>query len=301
MDLRRTDLALLVSLDALLAERSVTKAADRLGISQPALSAQLARLRDLFGDPILVSSGRSMFPTERAIALQEPLHQLLNQLGALVREKVDFNPATAIDTFCICATDYVHEIFLLGALKAIAEVAPKVRVALTMFDSKHAEDDMQENRSDLLIVSERLTPQAAKTSSLFSERFVLAQRKGHPRGTALVDLDAFCALDHVLVSPEGGGFFGATDEALRALGRSRNISVSLPSFTLLPSLIRNSNLVAVMPERLAQIFGDALDLFAPPVDIPGFTIQMAWHPRRQSDPAHAWLRQQIHLHEQRIS
>lgn len=291
MDLSRTDIGLLLSLDVLLAERNVSRAAIRLGLSQPALSAQLARLREMFGDPLLVATGRGMVPTPRAEALREPLHNLLERLLSLVREQVPFDPATATDTFRIAASDFLHRALSLPC--AIARDAPHVRVALMAFDAQRASAQLESGEVDLLIASERLTPKTARARRLFDEDMVFVQRRGHPRGTGPLTLEAFCALDHVLVSPEGGGFHGAADDALAALGMARRVVASLPSFLLVPGMVGKTDLVAVVPRCLTVMFPDMFEVAEAPIDLPGFTVYASWHQRRQIDAAHVWLREKV--------
>lgn len=293
VDLRRTDLGLLVALDALLAEQSVTRAAERLGISQPALSAQLARLRDLFGDPLLVQAGARMTPTPRAAALHAPLHRLLDDLQALVRGGQAFDPATSERVFRIAATDNLHRVCSGPLAAGVAAAAPGMRLALLAFDAHAAWDQLDRADADLLIASERMTPAEAIGQRLYHDDFVFVQRKGHPRGTGPLDLDQFCEARHVLVSPDGGGFSGATDEALAAIGRSRRVVISLPSFLLVAPLITANDFVAVMPRRLALLQQAEIDVFAAPLPIPGYDVHAAWHPRHQRDAAHIWLRRKL--------
>ncbi|WP_406853786.1 LysR family transcriptional regulator [Alsobacter sp. KACC 23698] len=290
MDIRPADLGLLVALQALLTERSVTRAADRLGLSQPAMSAQLARLRDLFDDPLLVQSGRRMVPTARAADLEEPLGRLLKDLGALVRERRRFEPAVSDRVFRVMATDYMHRLFTLPVLSAAAPLAPAVRMAMLPQEVGREWRVMEDDKVDVLVASERLTPPEARSRILGEEGVVMVQRKGHPRGSAAPDLDAFCALDHVLVSPDGGGFVGATDTTLKALGRSRRVVASLPSFLLAAPLVVSSDLVAVLPEGLARTMTRELDLFPLPFASARFRIVLSWHARAQNDEGHRWLR-----------
>jgi DNA-binding transcriptional LysR family regulator len=293
MDLRQADLGLLIALDALIAERSVTRAADRLGLSQPAMSAQLARLRDLFEDPLLVSFGKRMVPTLRATEIQEPLHRLLDELTALVRERQTFDPSKSDRTFRVMATDYMHRIVSLPTMKVLAEAAPKVRLAMVLHDARRAWQALEEDEIELLIASDRLTPKHAKARVLMEEGFVFVQRKGHPRGRKALDVGRFCMLDHILVSPEGGGFSGATDETLAGFGRKRRVVASLPSFLLAAPLVAGTDLVAVLPERLARLMDDAFDIFPLPFKSIRFNVVMSWHARRERDPGHQWLREKI--------
>ena len=293
MDLRRSDLGLLVALDALLSEGGVTAAANRLNISQPAMSAQLARLRRLFNDPLLVSSGRRMLATPKALELHGPLQNLLRELDMLVRAKADFAPATSREVFRLGGTDHGHSVLSAPLARRFGAEAPNAKLALLPFDAADTWQFLEDGRMDAAAVTSFVVHNEARSRHLFSEVFVFVQRKGHPRGTTPPDLDAFCALDHVLVSPEGGGFIGAVDQALSALGRSRNVVVSLPSFLLAPALIAASDTVGVLPGRVARAFEDSLDIFDLPLDIAGFDLQLIWHPRRQNDPAHIWFRNQI--------
>jgi DNA-binding transcriptional LysR family regulator len=290
-NLRRADLPLLVSLDTLLAEQSVTRAAERLGMSQPALSAQLARLRDLFDDPLLIQSGRRMVPTPRAEALAQTLHRLVGDMGALVREAQIFDPSVANRTFRIAATDYLHATVSGPALTRFAKAAPHVKVALCAFDAQRTWSMLDDSTVDLLIGSERLIPQSAIAKKLHDEDFALFRRCGHPLKT--VDLDNFCNAQHLLVSPQGGGFFGAVDEALLTMGRKRNVARSIPSFLLAASLLANSDLIAVMPERIAPLLGNDFIAEPVPIALEGFPVFAAWHPRNQRDPGHQWLREMI--------
>ena len=296
MDADPRDLKLLLTLDALLAEGSVTRAARRLGVSQPALSAQLARLRAMFGDPMFVMSGRRMVPTTRAEAVREPLRRLLRDVEGLVRDHADFDPATAVETFRLSGTDYVHAVVSCGLIDRLRGVAPGLRVALMPFDSDRVWQDLESGRLDASIVTTFVVLNQAKARFLLREEFVLVQRKGHPRGSAPPGVADFCTLDHVLISPEGGGFFGAVDQALEKLGHARRVVVSLPSFLLAPAVIGATDLVCVLPRRVAQAYAASLDILPLPFAVTGFDLQLIWHPRRQHDPAHVWFRNQLADH-----
>ncbi|MBY6114078.1 LysR family transcriptional regulator [Mameliella alba] len=300
MDIRQQDIGLLMALDVLFAERNVTRAAARMNLSQPAMSAQLARLRDLFGDPLLIPSGRTMILTSRAEALKDPLTQALADLSAVLQEGRGFDPFTSARVFCIAASDYVHRTVTLPALSWLAKTAPKVRIALLPLDTARSWHALEQGKVDLLITSDRLTPQDAKARRLYTESFVFAQRMTHPRGTCLPSLDEFCSLDHVLVSPESGGFKGATDEQLDALGRSRNVAVSVPSFLLALPLLQTSDLVAVLPKRLAQSPDAELAAFPLPFEVVKFDIMLSWHPRSDKDSGHKWLRDSIFDKDMRV-
>lgn len=293
MDLRRLDLNLLVSLDALLAECNVTRAAARLHISQPALSAQLARLRSLLGDPLLIpaENGRGMVATARGLALQAPLGSLLKDLESLVLRPPDFDPASAERSFTIASNDngtIAAGLPLMARLQA--EAGPGIRLAFVYPDAGRIAAQMESGEVDLLIGSERMVPPAMKATRLLTERFIMAQRTGHPRGTQAPTLDEYCALEHILVSTSGGSFHGFMDEHLEHLGRRRRVALSLQQFNLVPTILRETDYVSTLPSRLVMRHADTLDACPLPFEAEGFTLYLAWHPRNHADPALSWLR-----------
>jgi DNA-binding transcriptional LysR family regulator len=295
-ELRAFDLNLLVTLDALLTEANVTRAAQRLHLSQSAVSGQLARLRQLFDDPLLLpaDNGRGMTPTARALDLAAPVRAALDQLAGIVRGQSAFDPATVQRTFQIAASDLSTAVLGLPLAGLLAQCAgPGVRLAFRMADGARIGAQLQEGEVDLLIGSERMVPENMRARMLFEEHFVVVQRKGHPRGTVPLDLDAYCGLRHVLVSTSGGSLHGFMDEHLQALGRGRNVVLSVQSFALVPGLLCQSDHVATVPSRLAALHAGVLDSFALPFESRGFALYAAWHPRFHTDPALAWLRDQV--------
>lgn len=293
MSLQRIDLNLLVALDTLLAERHVTRAARRLGLSQPALSAQLRQLRELLSDPLLLPAGRGMVPTPRALELQQPLRRLLTEMNALIAAHQPFDPLSADDTFRIASTDGIQAALCVPLSQHLFQAAPGVRLALLPPDSGRLEDKMATGEIDLALLNPAILPGSLMSRRIYDETFLSLARPDHPLGDELQTLDGFCAAQHLLVSPAGGGFVGTVDETLAALGRKRRVALSITNFLLAPQFVAQSDLVATLPARLARRFPDRLTLFAPPFPLEGFAVHMAWHPRAQADPAHAWLRQQI--------
>ncbi|MFN3260115.1 MAG: LysR family transcriptional regulator [Pikeienuella sp.] len=289
MDMNRTDIDLLIALDALLEEESVTRAARRLRISQPAMSARLARLRALFGDRLLIPAGRDLAPTTLAAGLKAPLREALAALDALVRERAAFEPETASATFRLIAPDSFAAAFAPGLVAALAKAGPGLRLALLPFSPQGAWASLETGAADLAVLAAPPAPDAVGRP-LYRETFLMAQRSGHPRGEGPPDLEGFCALPHLLVSTEGGGFRGAADAALERLGRARRVVASVPSFLLAPQLLAGSDLVCLLPRRFAEALGPGFSLFEPPLALPDFPLSLFWHPRRQADPAHAWFR-----------
>ncbi len=292
MDIKQRDLGLLLALDALLEKQSVSAAADRLGVSQPAMSAQLKRLRELFNDPLLTPSGRRLVATSRAMSLQQDLRRHLQDLDALVRTHGGFEPATARKTFRIIGTDYAHAILTPALAEHMATSAPQCRLAALPFTPRTMWQSLVSDEADIALVT-GMQLDEAKMRLGIEESFCIIQRKGHPLGTGPLSLEAFCAAEHVLVSPEGGGFIGMADRVLAELGYRRKVAISLPSFLLAPTLVAQTDFICLLPRRLAALHANMVDLVDPPFDTPTFRADLLWHARRQHDPAHMWFRDQV--------
>lgn len=296
MDITRIDLNLLASLDVLLDEANVTRAARRLKLSQPALSAQLARLRELFGDPLLLPAegGRGMTLTARAVGLRDPLRGALRDLDRVVTHAPDFDPMQSSRAFQIAMSD--NGVAILGVdlvAWVAAHAGPGIRVAFRPVDPARIGTLMVNGDVDLLISIKSLIPPAMKARVLLEDRYLMAQRKGHPRGATPPDLDTYCALRHVLVSLDGGGFHGFMDDYLQKVGRRRQVAVSVPQYHLMPDILEATDYVGVMPSRLVQRFAGRLDAFDLPVPTHDISLYASWHPRMQADAGHRWLRERV--------
>lgn len=291
-NLRRLDLNLLVTLDVLLSEHNVTRAAQRLNFSQPSVSVHLAKLRDVLGDPLLLPGPRGMRPTARAEALREPLRQALDALEHAVAPPSPFDPAEANHTWRVAAADYAESTIVLPALAGLRSAAPGTRLAVLEMVPSRIARQAERAEIDLVFHTSEGAPEALHRRVLFKERYVLVGRAGHPRLKRRPTLAQFCALEHVIVSTDGGGFRGITDDVLAETGLSRRVVLSVPHFLFLMSVLANSDLVAMLPARLVRDTG-ALRVVEPPVDVPGYEMAMLWHERSHRDPAHQWLREYI--------
>lgn len=289
------DLDLLIALEALLFETNVTRAAARLGISQPALSARLNRLRQVFDDPMFVpaANGRGVVPTPRALELRGRLSDALGILRDMVRGPDDFDPATSQRTFVLAAQEQPAAALAPSLVRSVLADAPKVRLAF-VYPAADVVERLEDGTIDLLVSPAGQGHVALMARSLFADTFLTAQRKGHPRGLAAPDLDAFCALDHLVVSTEGSGFSGIVDRSLAALGRTRRVALSVQSYTLAPLLVASSDCVCTLPSRLLRRYADDLDLFEPPLTLQDPQLVALWHPRSQEDPGHVWLRERLY-------
>ena len=289
-DIRTLDLNLLKTLDALLDERSVTRAAERLSLTQPAVSGMLTRLRECFDDPLFTRSQRGIIPTLRALELAQPVKAILAEVSELLQPKA-FDPATAEITLNIAATDYALRAVIVPFMAALQLQAPAIRVAVLPVNNEQLNAQFERGDIDIALVTPDSAPPGLHARSLYHEDYVCLMREQHPLARAdALTLDAFCAQDHALVSYTGGNFRGVTDEALDALGRSRRVTLSVCSFLVLPEILRVSNLISVVPRRLAMNL-PGLKVLQPPLDIKGFTKTVVWHDRSHRDAGQRWLRE----------
>lgn len=288
-DIKSLDLNLLKAFDALFDERNVTRAADRLGLTQPAVSGMLGRLRDSFDDPLFVRTQRGIVPTIRAEELATPIRQILSEVGGLLQPAV-FDPSTAEFTVSLAATDYALHAVVLPFLPRLRRLAPGIRVAILPVEDEDPQARFERGELDLALVTPETAPQNLYSRHLFDETYVCAAKAGHPDApSGAISLDRFCSLDHVLVSLSGQRFLGVTDIALAALGKQRRVVLSVGSFLALGEILKMTDLISVIPSRLARS-DRALTVMEPPLSIPGFSKIAVWHGRTHQDPRHQWFR-----------
>ncbi len=294
MELHRADLDLLPVLAALLELRSGTLAAERLGMSQPAVSRALSRLRARFGDRLFVKGARGLIPTARAEGLAAPVTTVLASAAALLAPVAAFDPAREERVFRIATTDYGALAILPHLLPGLTRDAPGIGIEVLPL-SRDALRSIAAGDFDLLLYGDDDLPPSCRARVLFKDGYACLLREGHPAARAgKLDLDAYTAASHLLVTLFGGRQ-GVVDDALAALGRSRRIAAFLPYFSLAPLLLAESDLILTLPARAAAAHagrGGFMTL-PPPVDLPPFTYRLVWHERAQDDPASAWLRSRI--------
>jgi len=293
MDSKRFDLDLLVTLETLLVEQNVTRAAARLHLSQPAVSAQLNRLRHEFDDPLLIPAQRGMTPTAKAMELLDPLRQALDQVRATVATHKNFDPAKAKLTVAIACTDYLQAAVIKPLVLKLRMRAPGVRVALRNLDMPQLETQMARGDVDLALMTPQAAPLSLRSRHLFDERYVLIGRRKHPRLRNGITVEEFAQLEHVVVSLDGGGFVTPVDNALTALGHRRNAVLSAASFLFVPEIVSHSDFVALVPERLVRDRADKLKVMDCPFPVEGFAVGMVWHERSHGHSGQRWIREAI--------
>lgn len=289
MHLQQLDLNLLKAFDALMKERNVTRAAANLALTQPAVSGMLNRLRHAFDDQLFVRTQRGVTPTLKALSLAEPVRRILADAEQLLSPS-QFDPAKANFTVKLAATDYALRAVVQPFIAALRPLAPSIKVAVRQVDEASMLDKMERGELDMALLTPQGAPLDLHSRRLFDERYVCVMRHGHPaEPEETLSLDTFCALDQGIVSLQGGGFIGATDEALATMGRQRRVVISVPSFIMLLDLVRSTDVIAVVPERLLTP-EHGLRALEPPLAVPGFTKILAWHGRTHEDAGHRWLR-----------
>lgn len=289
VDIRSVDFTLLVAFDALFEERSVSRAAERLLLTQPTVSGMLNRLRHLFADPLFVRTQRGMVPTPRADALAAPVKALLDDAKALIAPPV-FDPSTAEMTCSIAVNDYMQYALVIPFIAVLRQQAPGIRIAILPPIIAGVAGRLMRGEVDLVVTIPEFSDPVLPTRLLYHERYVGIVRRQHELRSTRPTLAEFCRYDHLLVSPTGGSFAGPTDEALRGLGASRNVAVSLPSFHVLLDVVRTMDFIAMVPERLLHGRRRDFRVFEPPLAIPGFDVIACWHDRLGRSPAHRWMR-----------
>ncbi|MES2958997.1 MAG: LysR family transcriptional regulator [Pseudomonadota bacterium] len=298
MNATNVDLNLLSVLDALLDERNVTRAARRIHLSQPATSNALARLRQLFGDPLLVRSGRGLTLTPRGEALIGPVRAAMEQIDVALGSGEDFDPASSTATFTIATSDALQIGLLPALLARLAAEAPGVRLVCAPLENLRRdvgeplpERELATGQIDVAIGYFSRPREHHHVRPLFEGDFVCVMRKGHPTAQAGMTLRRFVELGHIVITA-ANHVHGTVDAALARRKLARRVAVVVPQYSVVPYLLMRSDCIAVLPRRLAEgferIFG--LQLIESPVTLPKFAITQVWHERTHRSLAHRWFR-----------
>jgi DNA-binding transcriptional LysR family regulator len=290
MDIRAVDLNLLKAFDALIRERAVTRAAGRIGLSQPAMSHALSRLRSLFADDLFVRTPNHMEPTARAREIAPLVSVAIEHIEAALNLGIGFDPAKSTGIFTAGMAEYA-EVALVGRLaEAFARQAAKATLRLTPLTGAEAADRLDNSAIDVAFAHLRALPGHLDSMMLLRDPFVLVARRGHPRAARSLSIEAYAALDHVLVSPRGDTS-GAVDRTLADFGLRRRIALLVATYLALPAVLASSDLVATVPRRTAQQIAVMAEIEIMPLAIDlSVHVSMAWHRRATTEPAQAWFR-----------
>lgn len=292
MELARLDLNLLLVFHHLLQQKRVSAVAQTLGMSQPAVSSALGRLRQSLGDALFLRTQQGMAPTPYALQLAEPVAQALDALQQALNVRASFDPASSTRSFTLAMTDVGEMYFLPVLVDVLSAQAPGVTLNVVAVTSASLKEDMASGRVDLAL---GLLPQLQAgffQQALFRQPYVCLMRQGHPLAEhPALTLDAFARAQHVRVVAAGTGH-GRVDAALERQGLQRNIRLTVPHYVALGDVLGHCDLIATVPERFAQrvLNPFALTTRPLPLDVEGSAIHQFWHGRLHKDPGHQWLR-----------
>ena len=302
MKLSRIDLNLLVALEALLAERSVTLAAERLSIGQPAMSAALGRLRRLFDDPLLVRQGSGLVPTPLADSLVIPVQECLASVESIVSVRGAFDPERAQRRFTVIASDYVLFVLMRSLFAELAREAPGIRIHVAAAYPDHLEQ-LRTGRADLLILPREIVGGDSarfRHLPLFTDRHVCAVSADNPDVGDTISLDEFSTMPYLAY--QAGERYSLVESQLDLRGIPRRTEVTTETFALAPFILAGTRLITMLYERLGRQVAEqaGVRLLEPPVELPPVNEEMYWEPRNTEDAGHRWLRERIQAHAQRL-
>lgn len=295
-NLRTFDLNLLVAFDVLMRELNVTRAAEQMFVTQSAMSHILNRLRQKLDDPLLVKTPAGMKPTERALALIEPVRCLLAELEQLIQPPLEFEAGTSQRSFAIAATDYL-EFLLIPALSGlINRIAPGINIHVKRTETSFPVAQLENGSLDVVLGFESVLdpPAQLQCQKLFDDEMVCVVRQNHPVIRSAPSLEEYIAVPHMLISWKGSPA-GIIDQYLQELGVERRIKLIVPNFLSAPLIVAQTDMILSLPYKLAERFTTfvPLEIFPVPLKLPTYDLVMIWHPLQDKDPAHLWLRDKI--------
>ncbi|CAM2146111.1 LysR family transcriptional regulator, mexEF-oprN operon transcriptional activator [Pararobbsia alpina] len=288
--MKDVDLNLISIFDAIMTEGSVTKAADRLAMTQSAVSNAIARMRVVWQDPLFARVGRGIKPTAKAQALWREIRQPLSDIRTAA-SPVQFDPATSTHAFRIAVTDYISNAIWPELCKYIGKHAPGIRIHAVPYTSQDTGPRLRNNDVDLCIGGLEHMGEEIRLQRLFTEPWVCAMRLDHPLAKAPITQAAFLRSDHLLVSLSGNPV-GVADAALERMGKRRRVAMTLNNFSGVPSLLLASDLICMLPAGVVRTHAlrRKIHVCDVPLRLASFECQMAWHTRNERDPAHRWMR-----------
>ncbi len=294
VDLRNFDLNLLLVFNQLLLDKSVSVAADRLGITQPAVSNSLKRLRTALKDDLFLRTSKGMEPTPYAQHLAEPVLYALNALQSVLARRDSFDPLTSTRTFHLAMTDIGEIYFMPPLMERLSQLAPGIRMSTHRPNTGDLQNDMASGSVDLALGLQPNLQAGFFQRRLFQQRYVCVYRSGHPKARTPMSLEMFSALEHVSVVAANTGH-SEIDLLLDRAGVKRNIRLEVPHFVAVGHILHSTDMIATLPERFALRCQEPFDLVVSPhpVPLPEIAITLFWHGKYHRDPASLWLRQLI--------
>jgi DNA-binding transcriptional LysR family regulator len=294
MHLRTLDLNLLLVFDAIYSERSISRAALKLHLSQPTVSNALARLRERLGDPLFERRAHAMVPTLRAKALAEPIRQALALLERGLRSADDFDYAHAEREFVVAVEDYGETVVLPRFIDWLSQAAPGIRIHIRPEPSAELQAELREGSVDLALDYFPLQDPAVRNVCVLTETLLTLARRDHPHVGERLSLETYLALRHVVLAHNGSSR-PMIDLALAKRGLSRHIAVTVPHFLSMPVMVQTSDLVGTLPRRMALLYADHFRLrsYAVPLRTPQFPVYLLWHANADEDAGHRWFREHL--------
>ncbi len=291
MNLRSLDLNLLLIFDAIYGERSISKAALKLHLSQPTVSNALARLRERLDDPLFERRAQGMLPTARARQLAEPIRQALNTLERGLRDDDSFDFARSDREFVIAVEDYGECVILPGFIRWLAEVAPTLRIRIRAETGAQLKAELREGTVDLALDYFALPDSAYRSTCVLTETLMSLSRRDHPLLGERLTLDQYLAAPHVVLAAPANAR-PMIDLALAKRGLQRRIAVAVPHFISMPLMVQATDMIGTLPRRMAMLYADNFRLraHAVPLRTPQFPVYLIWHEALEPDPGHQWFR-----------
>ena len=292
-DIRSLDIGMLRTFDALMRERSVSRAADRLFLSQPAVSASLNRLRETFGDALFTRTSHGVVPTVRAQSLAPQVEKVLADIASLLDVEQAFDPATSTRVFRIAGSDHASALFLPPLGRTLTACASGIRIVWEPTGSWSLQERLGRGDLDVAVIARLVMPRDMETQVLYEDSYVYARRKGHPLAKKKVTVEMFCETPQIFLGYGSSVLDNTIDELLARQGRQRHAQFAVTSFGQIVHQLVNSDHAAVLGRRVAIAHADKLDIAPLPFELPKYQSMLCWDARAASDPGIAWLRAQI--------
>ncbi|PUE07329.1 LysR family transcriptional regulator [Limnohabitans sp. WS1] len=292
-DIRSLDIGMIRTFDALMRERSVSRAAARLFLSQPAVSASLARLRKIFNDPLFIRTGHGVSPTPKALRLAPKIEKTLFEFSALFDEELDFSPGQSSRIFRVAGSDYPSSWVLPALGRVLAACGSAIRIVWEPVGSLNLQDSLSRGELDLAVIARIKPPHDLEHLALYQDHYVYALRRDHPRAAEAVSLDSFCAIPQIFLGYGTSTLDDRIDEILAATGRQRNAQMVVSSFAQIIHQLEHSDYAAVMGNRVAMTHAKQLVTRSLPFDLPAYSSFLCWDKKSVHDPGVEWLKGQI--------